>query len=289
MPFDNPYHGVDWARGLRGNLHAHSTQSDGDAAPEAVVAAYRTLGYDFLMLSDHDLYTPEALHAQWPTHGMTMLPGCEVTQYGPHLLQVGGTRAATPVKDRQQVVDEILADGGLAIMNHPNWLHKDSEHLPQQTLAALQHYTGIEIYTGVINRLEGSAYAFDRWDRILSRGKNIWGFANDDAHRLDEIGLGWNIAFAESKSPADIITALRHGRFYSSTGVTIADIHVTGDQISITSPEADRIVAIGEWGHRLAVVDATTLTLTMPTTGYVRFECWGHGERFAWSQPIRRA
>lgn len=37
----------------RGNLHTHSTRSDGRLSPEAVVEFYRDAGYDFLMLSDH--------------------------------------------------------------------------------------------------------------------------------------------------------------------------------------------------------------------------------------------
>ncbi len=39
----------------RGNTHAHSLWSDGDAAPEAVVQWYRDHGYDFLSLTDHDV------------------------------------------------------------------------------------------------------------------------------------------------------------------------------------------------------------------------------------------
>ena len=41
-------------RWYRGNTHAHTLWSDGDAAPELVVAWYREHGYDFLVLSDHD-------------------------------------------------------------------------------------------------------------------------------------------------------------------------------------------------------------------------------------------
>ena len=46
-PFTQP--GRFW----RGNLHTHSTLSDGALAPSAVVEAYKNAGYDFMMLSDH--------------------------------------------------------------------------------------------------------------------------------------------------------------------------------------------------------------------------------------------
>lgn len=42
-------------RWFRGNLHTHTLWSDGDAAPEAAVAWYAEHGYDFLVLSDHNI------------------------------------------------------------------------------------------------------------------------------------------------------------------------------------------------------------------------------------------
>ncbi len=41
----------------RGNIHTHTTESDGDAEPEVVAAWYRDHGYDFLVLSDHNHLT----------------------------------------------------------------------------------------------------------------------------------------------------------------------------------------------------------------------------------------
>ncbi|MEO1613467.1 MAG: PHP domain-containing protein, partial [Pseudomonadota bacterium] len=37
----------------RGNLHTHSTRSDGVLAPEEVCRRYRAEGYDFIALTDH--------------------------------------------------------------------------------------------------------------------------------------------------------------------------------------------------------------------------------------------
>lgn len=39
---------------LKGNLHAHTTFSDGLLAPQRLVEAYESLGYDFLAITDHD-------------------------------------------------------------------------------------------------------------------------------------------------------------------------------------------------------------------------------------------
>ena len=39
----------------RGNTHAHTLWSDGDAAPETAVAWYKENGYHWLALTDHDV------------------------------------------------------------------------------------------------------------------------------------------------------------------------------------------------------------------------------------------
>ena len=40
----------------KGNLHTHTTVSDGKKSPEDTKALYRSLGYDFIALTDHFKY-----------------------------------------------------------------------------------------------------------------------------------------------------------------------------------------------------------------------------------------
>ena len=47
IAFSNP------GRFFRGNLHTHSTNSDGVLPPEEVCRRYAVNGYDLLCLSDH--------------------------------------------------------------------------------------------------------------------------------------------------------------------------------------------------------------------------------------------
>jgi hypothetical protein len=47
LPFDKP------GRFYRGNLHAHSSDSDGTRLPEELARLYREAGYDFLAITDH--------------------------------------------------------------------------------------------------------------------------------------------------------------------------------------------------------------------------------------------
>ena len=41
----------------KGNLHCHTTDSDGDCTPEEVVKRYKEQGYSFLAITDHNVYS----------------------------------------------------------------------------------------------------------------------------------------------------------------------------------------------------------------------------------------
>ena len=49
--FDNPF--TSPGQWYRANLHAHTTNSDGDLSPEDCAEFYRRAGYDILALTDH--------------------------------------------------------------------------------------------------------------------------------------------------------------------------------------------------------------------------------------------
>lgn len=295
MSILDPYAGVDWSRpGLRGNLHAHSTQSDGQATPQHMFDTYARAGHGFCMLSDHDHWTPAETLAALDGHGMVLLPGQEVTRDGCHILQIGGNAAVAPDEDRQRVLDGIAGAGGLAVMNHPNWLHPgpDSErlHLSQEQLLALRGYAGIEVVNAVIDELEGERWAFDRWDRLLSRGRRVWGFANDDAHATHHVGQAWNTVHASAPGADGVVAALAAGRFLASTGLEVERITVDGDSVEVSCPGAERIIAITDWGRQVAKVDGTRLRAHLAAgSTYLRFACLGRGERAVWTQPFFRA
>ncbi|HOZ47714.1 MAG TPA: CehA/McbA family metallohydrolase [Candidatus Hydrogenedentes bacterium] len=280
---DSPYRDADipW---LRGNLHTHTTNSDGPYSPQDTVDAYAALGYDFLMISDHDQLTEPA---SLDNRSMTLIPGNEISANGPHLLHVGADRVLEPDADRQRVIDAIGCDGHFAILNHPNW-EKSFNHCPQECLDRWQGYAGIEIYNGIIRNLEGSPFATDRWDRLLAQGRRVWGYATDDCHRPGDLAVAWTMVQAP-RSVAGIVTALREGRCYCSTGVTIARIAVDGLTVRIETANAHRIIAYGDYAYRIAHEDGPAMTFTVPediAKRYVRFECWGAGEAIAWTQPF---
>lgn len=81
----NPY--AENGSWFRGNLHAHSTTSDGVRTPEHVIEDYAARAYDFLAVSDHDTFTDPSDYP--PESLLTLLPAVEVSANGPHTLHVG--------------------------------------------------------------------------------------------------------------------------------------------------------------------------------------------------------
>lgn len=275
---------------LRGNLHAHSTNSDGVRAPNRVVEDYAARGYDFIAISDHDTFTvptETALEA-----GIVELPAVEVSANGPHTLHIGATEVIPPHEDQQKVVDAVHDDGGVVVAAHPNW-QAGFSHWPQAELEQITGFTGIEIYNGLIEHHPGAAIATDRWDQLLSAGRRVWGFANDDSHRPWEVAQGWNVVQAEERTLEAITEALATGRFYASTGVTVKQIDISGAELTIETADADRIRLITDHGVVQQTVSGSTATFIIPEQlvyreehEYVRIECAGRGGDMAWLQPF---
>jgi len=291
MKLTHPYGDLAGGQWVRGNLHAHTVQSDGAREPQVVIDDYAARGYDFLMISDHDIFTSEEMYRQWEDRGLVLIPGNEISRNGPHLLHVDADRFIEPVKSRQEIFNAINAataesGRGFAIVNHPNW-GSTFDHASVEQMSEWTGYIGVELYNGVIGRLHGSPYATNKWDILLSEGRRLWGYAHDDSHRADDVELGWNVAYVQEKSASAIVEALRTGRFYASTGVVINKISVTGDTICIETENARRIIALSDTGRRFATADSNFIEVQVPERAtYVRFECWGDGEAFAWTQPF---
>lgn len=66
-------------RWYKGNLHSHTTNSDGVWTPEQSAKNYRDAGYSFLCFSDHDLYTD--YRRELGEKNFLILPGWRLLQY----------------------------------------------------------------------------------------------------------------------------------------------------------------------------------------------------------------
>ncbi|MDX1948752.1 MAG: hypothetical protein SFU86_25410 [Pirellulaceae bacterium] len=99
-------------RWWKGNLHTHTLWSDGDDFPEMVAEWYRTRGYNFLALSDHNVL---AQGLKWmkaadvsKRGGETVLPKYHA-RFGPAWVQTRGDAKAGTLEYRLKPLDEFRA------------------------------------------------------------------------------------------------------------------------------------------------------------------------------------
>ncbi|HOK09462.1 MAG TPA: CehA/McbA family metallohydrolase [Candidatus Hydrogenedens sp.] len=285
MKIKSPYLNTSNYIWAKGNLHTHTSISDGIYSPQETADKYASMGYQFLMFSDHDILTDIT---EVKVDGMVIIAGNEITIDGPHILHINARNKIEPYPDRQKVINNIIQNGGFAIISHPNW-EEDFNHCPQELLESWQNYTGIEIYNGIVRQLPGNPSATDRWDLLLSKGIYVWGYAHDDAHWEDNYGVAWNVVQVETLSFSNVLNALKKGCFYASSGVEINQISVHGNIISIKSSNAKKIAVVVDYGRRIHQCKGNNIDFEVkdnfPYT-YLRFELWGDGEDQAWTQPF---
>lgn len=91
----------------KGNLHSHTTNSDGHLTPAQAVALFRQYGYSFLCLSEHDYYTD--LRAELDRDDFILLPGVEASSW---LVQLPSDPAAlqelAALKEKNASMPELV-------------------------------------------------------------------------------------------------------------------------------------------------------------------------------------
>jgi hypothetical protein len=284
MKIRNPYRNL--ARWFRGNTHTHSTLSDGEWPLERVVGFYRDRGYAFLAITDHDIFTDLSA---FTTPDFVGISSDEVTVRGRE--HIVGLNLTGPVASftghHQRTIDDIGAQGGLAIVAHPNW-----SWLPETRGLGWHGYHAIEILNVVCNYLEYNGFALQWWDCLLRHGVRVWGIAADDAHRIPYHGArGWIVVNADTLSAAAIVDGIRTGNFYASTGPEFRRFEVVGQTIKVwCSPAVEIRFLTGATNNpaRRLKGDALTEAEYTPRNGeaYVRIEAVDAQMQTAWSQPF---
>jgi hypothetical protein len=304
----------------KGNLHTHTTRSDGRKDPEDVAREYRERGYDFLAITDHNIY---ADFKHLDRADFVMLPGMEInappqegsdTEY--HFLALPGTagmrgNAALPPYEHdfrleleplhtseylQSVIDDAIRRGYWITLNHPYWSRVEYDQI-----LALRNISAIEVYNFCSSVLENTGESFQCWDAVLRRGVRMLGTSADDAHHFFPENSGGYDAFggyvmvkAASLSLDDITAALVAGSFYGSAGgPEIYEFYVDGGYIHLQCSPAARVYFGGRARHmrwKLADPGGPLVTeFVSPLRGdelYVRAECFDRSGKKSFTNPI---
>lgn len=291
----------DGGRFYKGNLHAHTTISDGTRPVREVIGIYKEMGYDFLAVTDHnhvfisdefndEIYIVPALEIHSvkdgadKTHHMVAL-----TTYDNPLVSHGqrieNEEWTNPAKTCNNLVARMKSLGFEIIYAHSLWSRMEPEEFMNSDLMAM------EIYNGVCEWACDQGTQTIHWDKLLRKGFRLWGVAADDSHNVDaHYGRGYVMVKADELSDYSVINAIRNGEFYASQGPEIYDFFVEDGTAHVKCSPAARITFITyETRGRSFEYDVlqTEASLELRAgVGYVRAEVTDAEGKKAWTNPI---
>jgi hypothetical protein len=306
----NPYADISGKRAFRGTLHSHSLSADARVSPAEAKRRFLERGFHFVGLTDHDRRWPQLpwTDADWDASEpgrFIVLRGYEATGPGWHVNVVGHFPQPMPQRAGEgSFVEEALAHDAFVFLNHPA-----ADRIAADTVLAhsqLGRVHGLEVYSGPrATPAEGAdwrqGFSEGLWDDLLSAGLRVWGLANPDCHTWDEPQPdgpfnGYNVVFAEDLTAPALMSALKRGCFYATTGIEIDHLCVTSDRIEVVCSGASQVRFIGRGGRVLAVAEGDRGVYDVRgDEGYVRVEIIGSTPVFpgflepahkAWTQPI---
>src|SRR5581483_10129401 len=85
-PESVPGRGPGW---FRGDMHLHTTHSDGEREPDELMREARERGLDFIASTEHNTISANQLWGRYVPDGMLVIPGAEVTTRHGHWLAIG--------------------------------------------------------------------------------------------------------------------------------------------------------------------------------------------------------
>lgn len=278
----------------KGNLHAHTSNSDGRRSPEEVIAFFQQTGYDFLALTDHWKRTAD----EEMRDGLLLLPGIEIDYTLPaqviHIVGVGmsaeileeqANRASGP----QHGINAIRACGGRAILAHPAW----SLNTPE-TIAALHNITATEIY----NTVSGAPWNGDRADSTnvldlaAAHGCLLPTVAADDCHFYNgDQCQAYIMAQLDELSLQGVLRALDEGAYYASCGPRIQQVEIEDGLVTVTCSPISQAVfhsnVVYTAGRTVQGEDMTQVSYQIkPGERFLRIRLTDAQGRHAWVNPI---
>ena len=257
----------------KGNIHCHTTVSDGHLTPSQVVALYKSNGYHFLAISDHDTYSDygsefndEDFIVLPATETASILqdqPGCSNDVKTHHVHGILGPKAVQeqaplpPFKhmdkllprfckgswdgaaEAQALVDTLVSHGCLAMYNHPVW-----SRVREQDFIDTKGIFALEIYNYGTEMESATGYDTTHWDVMLREGRRVFGVASDDNHNTEFVADscgGFIVVKAPELTHEAITTAMMEGNFYSSSGPEIYDWGVRDNVAYVSCSPVERV------------------------------------------------
>ena len=284
----------------KGNIHTHTTLSDGAIAPDDQIKAYKAHGYDFLAFTDHNVMN---LESRWGSDGFLMIPGWErdivhepevscthvVGLFGSDM---GYRQIKLPPGDKRvmtdhQMIDDMRARGNSFIsLAHPSWSRMEAGEI-----LALDNIDAIECFNLGCERLCHEGHGEWAWDLLLRHGRHVLGICSDDTHSHtvpdDRFG-GYLMVNAGSLTIESVISSLKSGNYYSTMGPSVYDWGIDGDYAYIECSPVSEIHFISYPARGKATFGKAMTDMSYKLTGnesYLRIEIIDEDGSRAYTNP----
>ena len=290
-------------RWFKGSLHAHTTESDGDESPENVAVWFADRGYDWLVISDHNLMTVvEGVDNPLLISGEEVTVELEGQERAVYANAVAISRVVEPVAadgvlpTLQTEIDGIVAAGGIASLTAPYF----RPGFDPAGLRDLHGFRLMEVFNAHPMNVHGDPSTFSYegiWDTILTAG-HVYGTATDDSHHYGEPndetaspGRAWVMTRATELSQQAVVDSLVSGDFYGTTGVTLASLERSAEGIALEidqSGDESYVTSFVACAGTVVAEVAGLIPVYKPRGDevYVRATVRSSSGQRAWVQPV---
>jgi len=207
-----------------GELHEHTRRSRGALSPEETADLYKSLDYQFLALTDHDVRPFESFGKTPP---LPLIRGQEIRTFCGHALLLGiknflRWQSEDEPFDLDVLIYETHRLGGLFCALHPFAMSADGKNYSWQGSESLwSSIDFLEIWSGRWRqRFPEIMKALDLWDSLLNRGLRIYGVCGKGSgavlNERSVEALPKTAVFGEGPNETELLSALKQGRFYST-------------------------------------------------------------------------
>ncbi|MCJ8331645.1 MAG: PHP domain-containing protein [Lentisphaeria bacterium] len=223
----------------RGSVHNHTLASDGQHSVTELCKWYQDHGMDFVVITDHDTVADVS---EADALDITVIPGAEIAvcwdeTYGSEILALGIDEVKRIGVHPQDVINDVLEQGGLPYVSHP---HLSGVY--SGLMMELDGLVGIETYNHGGVRMGNRGVAALHQEDLMAVGKIVWGLATDDRHAIDAHGpQAWIEVKAESNDREALMNAMRNGHYYSTNGPKIHNISFSDTHVIVECSEAQRV------------------------------------------------
>lgn len=277
---------------LFGDLHIHTTASDGVYDASEIGKKAKALGLDFIGLANHNNFS-ENLNLPH-IDGLTFVPAVEWTHYKGHMNFFGvkapfeNSFIANSENEMKEIISHARSLGAVISVNHPKcgicpylWEGEDFDML--------------EVWNGPMRptNIRGLAY----WTQLLRRGRKIPIVGGSDYHKPHtpvKLGNPVTGVYSPSMSADDIISSLTKGHSFVTSGVNGVRLTIRsgdafmGDTVKLNTAAGLDIEAENLNGENLVLVtDKGEKLIAKHTFGVYRKNITLTNEKFAYVKAVK--